>query len=311
MAESSGQIGMHLGAFSICQEVFSVKRNVNFLLLVLFAATSVLTAQSFNSPSSLIAAEPDSDGAAGQTPSPIARAGAPGRFSRLAFGAGVSPLGIQFQAATNIGEHLNLRGTGNIFKYSTNFTTNGLTANASLNLASAGVALDVYPFRAGFRISPGVLFYNGNQLTASDMVPGGSSFTLDNQTFYSANTNAATGASPVSGAATLGLNATKPAFTITTGWGNMIPRKGGHWSFPFEIGVALIGTPSLTANLTGTACYDQAQTQCANLSSTTNPISVQVQSDLQAQIATWRSDLNPLKTYPIISGGVAYCFHVR
>jgi hypothetical protein len=288
-----------------------VKRNVNFLLLVLFAATAALTAQSFNSSSSLIAADPGSDGAGGQTPSPIGRAGAPGRFSRLAFGVGVSPLGIQLQAATNISEHLNLRDTGNIFKYSTNFTTNGLTANASLNLASAGVALDIYPFRAGFRISPGVLFYNGNQLTATDTVAGGTSFTLNNQTFYSANTNAATGATPISGSAKLGLNATKPAFTVTTGWGNMIPRKGGHWSFPFEIGVALVGAPSLTANLMGTACNDQAQTQCANLSSTTNPISVQVQSDLQAQIATWKSDLNPLKTYPIISGGVAYCFHVR
>lgn len=291
-----------------------MKRNVNFVLLVLLAAASALTAQSFNSSSSLVAslaaAEPGSD-AAGQTSSPIENAGAPGRFSRLAFGVGVSPLGIQLQAATNISEHLNLRGTGNIFKYSTNFTTNGITANASLNLASAGVALDIYPFRAGFRISPGVLFYNGNQLTATDTVPGGTSFTLDNQTFYSANANAATGATPVSGGATLGLNAIKPAFTITTGWGNMIPRKGGHWSFPFEIGVALIGAPTLTANLTGTACYDQAQTECANLSSTTNPIAVQVQTDLQAQIATWKSDLNPLKTYPIISGGVAYCFHVR
>lgn len=282
------------------------------LIVVLLAAAPTLTAQSFSSSSNLVAADPSPDGAAAEAYSPLSNAAVPASpFSRIAFGGGVSPLGIQIQAATNISGHFNVRGTGNIFKYSTNFTTNGITANANLNLTSAGVALDIYPFRAGFRISPGVLFNNGNQLTASSAIAGGTSFTLNNQTFYSANANAASGATPVSGGATLGLNTTKPAFTITGGWGNMIPRKGGHWSFPFEIGVALIGAPSLTANLTGTVCYDQAQTECANLSSTTNPISVQVQSDLQAQIATWKSDLNPLKTYPIVSGGVAYSFRIR
>jgi len=293
-----------------------MKRNALFLLVVFFvvmlATTPALTAQSLSPSSTLVAAESSSDGAAGQVPSPITNAAVPARpFSRIAFGAGVSPLGIQMQVATNINEHFNLRGTGNIFKYSPNFTTNGLTIDANLNLASAGLALDVYPFRAGFRISPGILFYNGNQVTASDSVAGGTSFTLNSQTFYSASANAATGATPVSGSATLGLNATKPAFTITGGWGNMIPRKGGHWSYPFEIGVALVGAPPLTANLTGTACYDQAQTECTNLASTTNPIAIAVQNDLQAQIVKWQNDLNPLKTYPIVSAGIAYSFHIR
>jgi hypothetical protein len=270
------------------------------------------TAQSFSSSLSPIVADSSSDGGAAQVAPPVRSV--PGEvrpFSRLAFGAGVSPLGIGFQVATNINPHFNIRGAGNVFKYSTNFTTNGLTANANLNLASAGVALDVYPTKLGFRISPGVLFYNGNQLSASDTVAGGTSFTLNDQTFYSANTNAATGATPVSGNAALGLNTTKPAFTITTGWGNMIPRKGGHLSFPFEIGVAVTGQPSLNATLTGWACYDQAQTECTNISSTTDPIAIAVQSDLQAQIAKWKSDLSPLKTYPIISIGVAYAFHIR
>jgi hypothetical protein len=107
------------------------------------------------------------------------------------------------------------------------------------------------------------------------------------------------------------LNTTKPAFTVTTGWGNMIPRKGGHWSFPFEVGVAFIGAPALNVNLAGTACYDQAQTQCTNIASATNPIAIQIQGDLAAQLTKWNSDLNPLKTYPIVSAGVAYSFHLR
>jgi hypothetical protein len=212
------------------------------------------------------------------------------------------------QVATNLNSHFNLRGTGNLFNYSTNFTTSGITAAAKLNLASAGASLDIYPFHAGFRISPGALFYNQNQVTAAASVPGGTSFTLNNQTFYSANASAVTGATPVNGSAVLGLNTNKTAFSITTGWGNMIPRKGGHFSFPFEIGAALVGAPTLNVNLGGWVCLDKAQTNCSSFSSATNPIGVSAQSALQTQEAKWVKDLNPLKTYPIVSAGLAYSF---
>jgi hypothetical protein len=234
----------------------------------------------------------------------------PKPLSRLAFDGGVSPLGIQMQIATNLNSHFNLRGAGNLFNYSTNFTVSGISAAAKLNLASAGASLDIYPFRSGFRISPGALFRNQNQVTAAATVPGGTSFTLNGETFYSANANAATGATPVNGSAVLGLNTNKTAMTITTGWGNMIPRKG-HFSFPFEIGAAFIGAPTVNVNLGGWVCLDQAQTNCSNFASTTNPIGVSAQSALQTQEAKWVKDLNPLKTYPIISGGLAYSFGGR
>jgi hypothetical protein len=242
----------------------------------------------------------------------VARSSGPssGVLSRIGLGVGISPLGIQLQAATNLGNHFNLRGTGNFFNYSANFTTDGIEATAKLNLASAGASVDIYPFRFPFRISPGALFYNQNQLTAATNVAAGTSFTLNGATYYSANTNPATGAVPVTGTGVLGLNTTKPAFTITTGVGNMLPRRG-HWSFPFEIGVAFIGAPTVNVNLTGWACYDQAQTQCSDISNPNNPIGVAVQSNLAAQVAKWTSDINPLKTYPIISGGLTYSFHIR
>jgi hypothetical protein len=253
-----------------------MKQTALLLSLSLLAAPSALMAQSYSSSSSLVAAEASPEGGAGQTALPAkGPRDSVGPFSRIALGAGLSPLGIQLQAATNLSSHFNLRATGNFFNYSTNFTNSGITATAKLNLASAGASVDVYPFRAGFRISPGLLFYNGNQLTATTAVPGGTSFTL-----------------------------------ITTGWGNMIPRNG-HWSFPFEIGVAVIGAPSVNVNLGGWACYDPAQTECTNISSTTNPIAIAIQSNLTAQVAKWTSDLNPLKTYPIVSAGVAYSFHIR
>jgi hypothetical protein len=233
----------------------------------------------------------------------------PEPLSRVAIGVGVSPLGPQLQVATNLNRHFNVRGTGSFFTYSTDFTTNGINATAKLNLASAGASVDIYPFRAGFRISPGALFYNQNRLTAVATVPSGSSFTLNGNTFYSANANTTTGATPINGTGTLGLHTSRPAFTVTTGWGNVIPASGRHWSFPFEVGVAFIGAPALNVNLGGWVCLDQAQTHCYNFA--TDPNAATPRADLQAQIDKWKSDLDPLKTYPIVSFGVAYNFKIR
>lgn len=283
------------------------------LVLALAVTPGAAFCQSSTSSFNLTAPDNDTDSGSGgghaitraTVPTPSDRP-----FSRFGFGAGISPLGIGLQTAANINDHLNVRGTGNFFNYNTTFSTSGFTANANLNLASAGAALDYYPFHKGFRLSPGLLFYNSNKLTATDTVAGGTSFTLNDETFYSANANAATGATPANGNATLGLNSTKPAFTVTTGWGNIASRSGWRVSFPFEVGVAFTGAPSLNANLAGWACHDQAQTECTNLSSN-NPIAVEVQNDLQAQIAKWNSDLNVLKTYPILSVGMAYSFGAR
>lgn len=297
-----------------------MNRKSLILATVLIAIPYLLPAQTQDN--SLVGSEDSTsaldlgfDGGAGQTASPI-RGGhsegavSDGMFSRLAFAGGISPLGIQLQAATNITRHLNVRGTGNFFRYTDNITTDGISGNAKLNLASAGASVDIYPFHFPLRLSPGLLFYNGNQVSAGTYVAAGNFFTLNGSTYYSADPNAVTGASPVTGTAVLALNTSKPAFTITTGIGNMV-KSTGHWSFPFEIGVAFIGAPTVNVNLSGWACYDQAQTQCSDLSDPTNPISQAIQGNLAAQEAKWTSDLNPLKTFPIISGGVAYSFRIR
>ena len=45
---------------------------------------------------------------------------------------------------------------------------------------------------------------------------------------------------------------------MTTGWGNLISRRGGHWSFPFEIGAVFTGSPTLALNPTGNGCLTAA-----------------------------------------------------
>jgi hypothetical protein len=296
-----------------------MKRSSILLLVAFFAATSVFSGQSAST----------SDGQ--QTPaSKTAKATKKKAevhlkpFSAFALGGGVSLMGVNMQAATNLNRYLNLRGTGNVFNYSVNnisvngstgnsgFSTNGLNLDGKVNMATAGVSLDYFPFpKHGLRLSPGMLFYNQNQISANAVEAAGNSFTLNGNTYYSATANAATGAAPLNVAANLGLNTHQQALTLTTGWGNMIPRNGGHWSFPFEVGAAFTGTPSLNVNLTGWACIDQAQTECSDVTSTTNPIGLAVQSNLNAQVTKWKSDLDPLKVYPIFSFGASYDFHIK
>ena len=223
-------------------------------------------------------------------------------FTRYAIGAGISPLGVNLMVATNISPNFNLRGTGNIFQYTVNnITTNGFNVDAKLNLASAGASLDIYPFaRHGLRFSPGVLFYNQNAADATFSVKGGTTFTLNSVQFIASSTN------PVKGVGSLGLHTQSPAFTATTGWGNVIPRSGGHWSFPFEVGVAFIGSPALNIALnSGQVCNAQGQV-CIDVA--TDQV---LQTNLQTQIAKYKNDLDPLKTYPIVSFGIAYSFGAR
>ncbi len=287
-----------------------MKRTAFILSLALLAAPSALFAESStlasNQSSSLFpslgAAEFSAEGVTGKF-SPSAHYGGTDKpFSRIAFGAGVSPLGINLMAATNLNRYLNVRATGNIFKYTINdLSTNGFTVDAKLNLASVGVSLDYYPFpKHGFRLSPGILFNNTNGADVNFTAQPGTSFSLDDFTYYSSQSN------PVHGIGNVGLHKQNPAFTITSGWGNIIPRADGHWSFPFEVGVALIGDPVLNLALnSGQVCDAQGQ-NCVDVA--TDP---DVQANLQAQIVKYRNDIEPLKTYPILSFGVGYSFHVR
>lgn len=231
-------------------------------------------------------------------------------FSRMSFGVGISPLGIGLQASTNLNSHLNVRAIGNVFKYSTSFTVNNIPASADLNLASAGGVLDYYPFHSGFRLSGGVLFVNQNQISATSSIAAGDSLTLNGQTYYSANANSVTGATPLNGTGNLSLNQMKPGLLLTTGWGNHV-KHSGHLSFPVEIGVAFVGTPKVTMNLGGWACTDASQTYCTNIADPTNPIAIQFQSNLNTQINKWNSDISALESYPVVSFGVAYSFQVR
>lgn len=288
-----------------------MKCNAFCLIVAMLVSSQALISQTGSDPNSTSGPElfPSQASDSRSVPvSPLTKyAGMDSPFSRLAFGGGISLMGVNLQAATNINQRFNVRGTGNFFKYTlNNIDTNGFSLNGQLNFATAGASLDYFPFPShGFRVSPGLLFYNENQITAGATGSSGSSITLNGVKYYSEN------ALPITMNGTLGLNTHKQAFTLTTGWGNMIPHRGGHWSFPFELGAAFTGSPNVNVLLTGYGCTNPLDAaisgpSCVNMATDPN-----AQSELNSQINKWKSNLNPLQVYPIFSFGAGYAFNIR
>jgi hypothetical protein len=233
-------------------------------------------------------------------------------FSRIGIGADISPLGIGIKSAIVLDQYFDARLMGNFLSYqSGRFEVEGFNVNANLHMASAAASLDWYPFGSIWRLSPGLMFFNDNQLSAESEVVGGTSFSIDHETFYSATANAASGATPLSWTGVLGLHTNRPAFTIAGGFGKFIPRSNRHWSFPSEFGVAFTGAPSIIVTTSGWVCKDSKQTQCSNLSDPANPVAIEFNNALQSALTRLRKDLNAVQVYPIFSYSVVYSFNIR
>lgn len=291
-----------------------MKRTARYAIFFLLAAPACLLAQtassSFDSP------QPAASQAENPPPVPPrskeSKYTAPSPFSRLALEGGVGFGGINMQAAVEANRYLNIRGIGNYFTYSVNNVkvggsgSSGADVSGKLNFAEAGVAVDYYPWpNHGFRLSPGVTFYNQNGATATGVMATGSSITLGSTKYYSDSAN------NINLNANLGLNTHKQAFTMTTGWGNMISRRGGHLAFPVEIGAIFTGAPTVGLNITGFGCTLQSDASingesCINMATNTS-----AQTNINSQVSKYQKDLNVLQVYPIISFGVSYSFSIR
>ena len=235
-----------------------------------------------------------------------------GPLSRVGIGADISPLGIGIKSAVVLSEDYDARILINFFNYdSGSFEIEGYRADAKLHLFSVGGALDAYPHNSVWRLSAGLLVHNGNNISMSSEVAPGTSFKVDGQTYYSANPNPATGATPAMGSGVLGLDARQPEFFVSGGFGRFIPRSDRHWSFPSEFGVIFMGAPTINISTSGWVCTDEAQTQCSNISSSTNPISIEFNNALQAQEAKWRNSLSSFSIYPMFSYSVVYSFDIK
>lgn len=127
--------------------------------------------------------------------------------------------------------HFNLRVGGDYFAYKTSFTEEGANVNAALHLGHAKAALDWYPFRNGFRVSPQMMFAVQTHVAATVLVPSGSTITLDGSDYVSSD------ADPLHGSASVGTRKVAPGFTV--GWGQHRLARGPPLDLPGRTGLLL------------------------------------------------------------------------
>jgi hypothetical protein len=233
------------------------------------------------------------ESAASEAADPMPRKPGQTAFSRIGIGVKVSTLGVGIEVATPLAQKFNLRGGFNMLRYGRAITHDGILYDSQLRFQSAEAHLDWFPFW-GFHISPGLLFYNGNQVSATAAVPGGQTFSLGGTTYESDSVT------PVSGTGKLDFVKVSPS--IMLGVGNLIPRNGRHYSFLFEVGGAYQGSARVALNLAGNVC-DTGGLNCRAISS--DPT---VQANIQAQQVKIQNDVNPYRFFPVISLGVGFNF---
>jgi hypothetical protein len=213
---------------------------------------------------------------------------------RFGLAVSASTLGGGIQAATAVTRHSNVRFGFNYFTpYSATFNKDGIAYNGTLNLRSAEVLYDQY-FKGSFHISPGVMVYDGNKVTATVSVPDNQPFTLGGVTYFSQAGNDVSGAGA--------LSTLKVAPMILVGFGNLLPRSSRHFTVNFDLGVVFQGSPKAALNLTGGVCT-APNLGCVNVG--TNSV---VQANVQSEQTTIDNALSIFKFYPVVSLSFGYKF---
>lgn len=217
-------------------------------------------------------------------------------LSRIGFGAYTSPLGLGVGSAVEVTRSTNLRAGWNFLNYNVSGTDDGANYSGNLHFRSFQGSVDWFPFHGSFHVSPGVLFRNQNRVTAQGAIAGGTSFALNDVNYYSST------ADPVTGSGSIRFKSAAPMFTV--GWGNWVSRhERKHLSFPFEVGFAHTGDAIVKLNLQGAVCNAPNDMYCEQIASDPS-----VQANITGQVEKLQKDLQWIRFYPILSGGVAYKF---
>ena len=159
---------------------------------------------------------------------------------KFGIAASASTLGFGVQAGTAVNRTENIRFGFNFFNYNHTFEKDGIPYDGTLHLRSGEVLFDQYLGRV-FHISSGLMFYDGNEAKGTASLTTGKTFTLGDVTYFS---------DPSSPASAVGnIKARKVAPEFLFGFGNLLPRKAGHFSANLEFGVALQGSPQARRSL--------------------------------------------------------------
>ena len=218
-------------------------------------------------------------------------------FSSLGIDAHGGIGGIGFDVATPLSRNFNVRAGSDFFGYSTTFQEQGANVAANLRLRSGHASLDWFPFGGSFRLSPQVVFANNNRVQATALIPPGNTITLNGQDYISSLAN------PLHGSGSVDFRKTSPGFTL--GFGNVIPRTRGRFSFPVEAGFYYVGQPGLQVSFSGDACDPTLPPAIGCQPANQDP---GFRQNLAAFIARNNNNLSYASFFPIFSVGFGYAF---
>lgn len=186
-------------------------------------------------------------------------------------------LGLGLEGTVNVTEKINIRVLAAGFNYSKNGSQGtDVDYDAKLNIFNAGLVADYYPFTSGLRLSIGGI-YNGSKLTVDGVPSAGSSYTINNVTYTSAQVGSLTGE----------VKYQKVMPYVGFGFGNTMTKS--NFTFGMDFG-AMIGTPS--ASLTATNPTNNAT----------------LASNVAIEESKLKDNVNKLSFYPVVNMSLSYRF---
>jgi hypothetical protein len=209
---------------------------------------------------------------------------AQGEDARISIGVTGGTLGIGPEVGYRISKNFGVRGNATFFSIDGNVDSDEIKYDASLDLKSGGLMVDVYPFGGGFRISGGARI-NGNEASGVASPNNGSNYTIDGVNFTAAQIGTLTAQTEIKDFA--------PSLTLGYGGGT---SRG--LSFGFEAGVLFQGSVEVTPlTITGVCSTTFATAGCASIA-----------KNLDNERLNVNEDIDKYKLYPIVQLSVGYRF---
>ena len=213
--------------------------------------------------------------------------------SRFGVALKASTLGVGAELGARLTNRVNLRVGFSGLNYSRTDSDSGLTYLGSLRLRSVQSVVDWFPWAHGFHVSPGLLLFDGNHVTAKAVLPTGQVLTSGEDAFISNPGN------PVKGFAQSTMRKVAPM--ILFGFGNIVPRTR-RFSVSADFGVVFQGEPKTQFVLFGSAC-DSSGVYCSDIARDAS-----IQEDVRSGQKTMQDELSVMKYYPVISVQFGYRF---
>ena len=190
--------------------------------------------------------------------------------------------GVGFDVIKGINQYVDVRAGFSQMSISENQTSDGVQFNGKVQLGGWNLLADYRPFAGGFRVTGGA-YIPTSKFSATGQFDGSGSITMNGTTYTSADVNSVSanakwsGIKPYIGIGYDGFNTTNSGFFFTA-----------------DVGVIFAGSPKVSLS--------------ANCTSANPAICSQLNTDLQAQQNSLKSDLNNAKYIPVAQLGIGYRF---